>query len=186
MTRKTSATEAQRVIEINTALPFADPIAKGYVVGPAWRDFDHEDALIEDEWRHWKSLGGRMSLETFSEMGGWVGGYTGNTGAIAWAEPVDNGYPLPKSVFERLTGASRTTAILRAFKADGSYTDQPVSLGKVLPDRGSSWVGPMWERAGDGCTCWVNPDPFTYYGTVEPGDALAPDHDCPEHFPAST
>jgi len=40
-----------------------------------------------------------------------------------------------------------------------------------------------WERAGDGCTCWVNPDPWTYYGIVEPGDALAPDPDCPDHFP---
>lgn len=39
-----------------------------------------------------------------------------------------------------------------------------------------------WERAGDGCTCWVNPKPFTYYGAVEPGDALVPDNDCPEHF----
>ena len=42
-----------------------------------------------------------------------------------------------------------------------------------------------WERAGDGCTCWVNPNPFRYGSAVEPGDALAPDFDCPEHFPTA-
>lgn len=40
-----------------------------------------------------------------------------------------------------------------------------------------------WLPAGDGCTCLVNPTPFTHYGAVEPGDALEPDPDCPKHFP---
>lgn len=40
-----------------------------------------------------------------------------------------------------------------------------------------------WERAGDGCSCWVNPNPFTYYGIVEPGSALEPDPRCKKHFP---
>lgn len=40
-----------------------------------------------------------------------------------------------------------------------------------------------WPEAGGGCTCWVNPHPFTHYGAVEPGDALAPNPDCPVHFP---
>ena len=43
-----------------------------------------------------------------------------------------------------------------------------------------------WHRAGGGCTCWVNPNPFTHYGAVEPGDALEPDPDCPGHFPSPT
>lgn len=33
------------------------------------------------------------------------------------------------------------------------------------------------------CTCWVNPNPFTHYGAVEPGDALEPNPDCLMHFP---
>ncbi len=40
-----------------------------------------------------------------------------------------------------------------------------------------------WVPAGDGCTCLVNPNPYTHYGIVEPGDALDPDPDCPKHFP---
>lgn len=40
-----------------------------------------------------------------------------------------------------------------------------------------------WVQAGDGCTCLVNPNPYTHYGIPEPGDALAPDYDCPMHFP---
>jgi hypothetical protein len=43
-----------------------------------------------------------------------------------------------------------------------------------------------WARAGDGCTCFVNPNPFTYYGAVEPGDALDADPECPKHFPHDT
>lgn len=42
---------------------------------------------------------------------------------------------------------------------------------------------PEWLPAGGGCTCLVNPNPHTYYGAVEPGDALDPDPDCPVHFP---
>jgi len=41
-----------------------------------------------------------------------------------------------------------------------------------------------WERAGGGCTCWVNPNPYTYNGVAEPGDALEADPECPKHFPA--
>jgi hypothetical protein len=40
-----------------------------------------------------------------------------------------------------------------------------------------------WMPAGGGCTCLVNPNPYTHYGIVEPGDALAPDPLCPQHFP---
>lgn len=40
-----------------------------------------------------------------------------------------------------------------------------------------------WLEAGSGCTCWVNPNPYTHYGAVEPGDALEPNPDCPLHFP---
>lgn len=40
-----------------------------------------------------------------------------------------------------------------------------------------------WLPAGGGCTCLVNPNPYTHYGIVEPGDALEPDPDCPTHFP---
>ena len=43
-----------------------------------------------------------------------------------------------------------------------------------------------WEKAGDGCTCSVNPNPFTHYGATEPGDALEPDPECPKHFPTRT
>ena len=43
-----------------------------------------------------------------------------------------------------------------------------------------------WEKAGDGCTCSVNPNPFTHYGAIEPGDALDPDPECPKHFPTRT
>ena len=38
-----------------------------------------------------------------------------------------------------------------------------------------------WETAGDGCECWVNPDPWTYYGIPEPGDQLAYNPECPKH-----
>lgn len=39
-----------------------------------------------------------------------------------------------------------------------------------------------WPVAGDGCICWVNPNPFTHYGAVEPGDALEPNPECQMHF----
>lgn len=39
-----------------------------------------------------------------------------------------------------------------------------------------------WQRAGDGCTCLVNPHPFTHYGIAEPGDSLEPDPRCKKHF----
>lgn len=42
------------------------------------------------------------------------------------------------------------------------------------------------ERAGNGCTCFVVPDPWTYYGATEPGGALEPDPECPVHFPPGT
>lgn len=35
--------------------------------------------------------------------------------------------------------------------------------------------------AGNGCECWVNPDPWTYYGIPEPGDCIEYNPDCPEH-----
>lgn len=40
-----------------------------------------------------------------------------------------------------------------------------------------------WVEAGGGCTCLVNPNPATYYGTPYPGEELEPDPDCPVHFP---
>ena len=39
----------------------------------------------------------------------------------------------------------------------------------------------VWAEAGDGCLCWVNPNPYTYYGVVEPGDALQWNPECPMH-----
>jgi len=35
------------------------------------------------------------------------------------------------------------------------------------------------------CTCWPVEDSWTYYGAVEPGGALEPNPDCPEHFPTT-
>jgi hypothetical protein len=32
-----------------------------------------------------------------------------------------------------------------------------------------------------GCACWVNPEPWTYYGIAEPGDSLEYDPACPVH-----
>lgn len=40
---------------------------------------------------------------------------------------------------------------------------------------------PEWPTAGNGCECWVNPDPWTYYGIPEPGDCLEYNPDCPKH-----
>lgn len=34
------------------------------------------------------------------------------------------------------------------------------------------------------CECWPVPNPWTYFGAVEPGGALEPNPDCPVHFPA--
>lgn len=36
------------------------------------------------------------------------------------------------------------------------------------------------------CLCWPVENPWTYYGIVEPGGAMEPNPDCPEHFPASS
>lgn len=44
-------------------------------------------------------------------------------------------------------------------------------------------VTEQWLPAGDGCSCLVNPNPWTYYGIPEPGGVLDPDPDCPKHFP---
>ncbi len=38
-----------------------------------------------------------------------------------------------------------------------------------------------WQEVGDGCKCWVNPNPYTHYGITEPGDALEWNPECPEH-----
>lgn len=45
---------------------------------------------------------------------------------------------------------------------------------------------PRWAQAGDGCTCLVNPNPYTHYGIVEPGDALDHDPGCPIHGDGTT
>ena len=39
--------------------------------------------------------------------------------------------------------------------------------------------------SGDDCTCWVTPESqwFRYGSAVEPGSAMEPNPDCPEHFP---
>jgi hypothetical protein len=34
-----------------------------------------------------------------------------------------------------------------------------------------------------GCLCYPVADPWTYYGIVEPGGAMQPNHMCPVHFP---
>jgi len=54
-----------------------------------------------------------------------------------------------------------------------SHTSHTESLGPTVAE---------WERAGGGCTCWVNPNPYTYNGIAEPGDALEADPECPKHF----
>lgn len=41
--------------------------------------------------------------------------------------------------------------------------------------------GCEWETVGNGCECWVNPHPWTYYGIPEPGDCIEYNPDCPEH-----
>lgn len=51
------------------------------------------------------------------------------------------------------------------------------------PPLGVDVDGKFWPEAGEGCKCWVNPDPFTYFGITEPGDALSPNPECPKHFP---
>ncbi|MFH5879786.1 hypothetical protein [Arthrobacter sp. NA-172] len=35
------------------------------------------------------------------------------------------------------------------------------------------------------CTCHPVENPWTYYGAVEPGGAMEPNPDCPEHFPSA-
>ena len=57
---------AQRIAEINTRLPFADPIALCRS-DPFGYEFerDHTEALIENDWRDWQALGGRMTLRAY-------------------------------------------------------------------------------------------------------------------------
>lgn len=38
-----------------------------------------------------------------------------------------------------------------------------------------------WPTVGNGCECWVNPNPWTYYGIPEPGDCTEYNPECPEH-----
>lgn len=60
-----------------------------------------------------------------------------------------------------------------------------VSKSNEAPVTQLSEDSDAWLPAGDGCTCLVNPRPFSHYGAVEPGDALEPDPDCPAHFPVA-
>ena len=46
-------------------------------------------------------------------------------------------------------------------------------------------VDGAWTPVGGGCTCLVNPNPVTYNGAVEPGDALEFDPECPAHRDAA-
>ena len=45
---------------------------------------------------------------------------------------------------------------------------------------------PKWPTVGNGCECWVNPNPWTYYGIPEPGDCIEYNPDCPEHGEEAT
>lgn len=151
MTQKTNATVAQRLIEINRALPFADPIAAGPTYDEdhaealrendshdwAWEmdkftgglfiDRDHEEAIVEDAQRVYRSV--------VNARGKFAGGLTGRMSELAG----DNSYVLPNAVYERLMGTDRSVATLRAYKADGTHTDRPVTLGKLSVDRGGMW-----------------------------------------------
>lgn len=45
---------------------------------------------------------------------------------------------------------------------------------------------PEWPIVGGGCECWVNPNPWTYYGIPEPGDCIEYNPDCPQHGEETT
>lgn len=59
--------------------------------------------------------------------------------------------------------------------------DSPKSSS--VPDPRKPVDNGKWDVAGDGCSCWVDPNPWTYYGIFEPGGALEPNPRCKMHFP---
>lgn len=45
---------------------------------------------------------------------------------------------------------------------------------------------PEWPTVGGGCECWENPNPYTYNGLREPGDAFEWNPQCPQHGEETT
>jgi hypothetical protein len=90
--------------------------------------------------------------------------------AIRWTDEAP-GYPDTSAPFKSRDEAQ---AALDASAFEGRLAKRTVTY--------TEWEE-VWQEAGGGCKCWVNPKPFAHYGAIEPGDALEPNYECPMRFP---